>query len=111
MEKEDKTIIAEIKKDIADFSRRKDLKKSVEPYRSKANELLKLDDGDLLRWYEENGRKSYVYFVFNDIEEKKDASKYKRLSHKIEEGEDLTDNEIEFIESYEEAHNISNSIW
>ena len=107
----DKKELVKVRKDLISFSKLK-VKKNVLPYQKKAFELSRLDDETLWQWYVDNNKRDFESIIFNEISRKFDEEKYKRLCKKADsiDFEEFSENELEFIETYEEEHNIKESI-
>lgn len=100
------------RKELKDFTKWKNVKKSLKPYQTKAKELLALSDDELLKWIEANNAPYFAGYATNLIIQKEDAAKYKRLQRKAEDWdfEEFTESEQEFIEFYEAEHGITESL-
>lgn len=105
--------IKEFRADIKDFVKWK-LKSSMKPYQEQGKKLLALSDDELEEWRTANNVLSlYSLYVTKLALEKADKARYNRLKRKAEDmeiDEDFSESEEEFILSYEEEHNIKESI-
>lgn len=109
--------IKEYRSDLKEFTLG-NYKKSCNPYKTKAKELLGLSDAELDEWRQANNAYySYQTWVYKQLRPKEEKAKYDRIKRKAEDYEigkgetyEFTEDEELFIERYEEENDIADSI-